>query len=50
VNEQVRQPLQRGLLRRHRHLTAGNGALLVIVDSGGPYWERSIIAAVGIRL
>ena len=29
--------------RRVRHTARGNGALLVVVDSKGPYWERSIV-------
>ena len=32
-----------GLVRRERRFAAGNGALLVVIDSAGPYWERSIV-------
>lgn len=32
-----------GLIKRERHTSNGNGALLVVIDSGGPYWERSIV-------
>jgi hypothetical protein len=32
-----------GRVQRERHSAAGNGALLVVVDSGGPYWERVIV-------
>ncbi len=32
-----------GRVQRERHLTSGNGALLVVTDSGGPYWERMIV-------
>lgn len=32
-----------GRVRRKRHFTVGNGALLVVVDSGGPYWERVVV-------
>jgi len=36
-------PLDRGRVQRERHAAAGSGALLVVVDSGGPYWERAIV-------
>lgn len=32
-----------GRVRRERHTTSGNGALVVVIDSGGPYWERMIV-------
>ncbi|MSS70180.1 MAG: hypothetical protein EXS64_01695 [Candidatus Latescibacteria bacterium] len=32
-----------GLVQREWHSAGGNGALLVVIDSGGPYWERSIV-------
>ena len=32
-----------GRVQRDRHTSAGNGALLVVIDSGGPYWERMIV-------
>ncbi len=32
-----------GLVQRKRHSAAGNGALLVVIDSSGPYWERVIV-------
>ncbi len=32
-----------GRVQRERHLTSGNGALLVVLHSGGPYWERVIV-------
>jgi hypothetical protein len=33
----------KGMCQRERHFSSGNGALLVIVDSGGDYWDRYII-------
>lgn len=35
--------LDDGRMQRERHLAAGSGVLLVVVDSGGPYWERAIV-------
>ena len=35
--------LGRGRLVRERHHTEGDGALLVVVDSGGPYHARSLV-------
>ena len=35
--------LDDGLAQRKRHSASGNGALLVVVHSGGPYWERMIV-------
>ena len=35
--------LAQGRAHRTRHSATGNGALLVVVDSGGPYWERVIV-------
>ncbi len=35
--------LSRGRVQRPRHTAEGNGALLVLVDSGGPYHARSIV-------
>lgn len=32
-----------GRVQRERHTSAGNGALLVVIDSGGSYWERMIV-------
>ena len=32
-----------GRVQRERRTTSGNGALLVVIDSGGPYWERMIV-------
>ena len=32
-----------GKVQRERHSTNGNAALLVVVDGGGPYWERCIV-------
>ena len=32
-----------GRAQRERHPSEGNGALLVVIDSGGPYWERMIV-------
>lgn len=32
-----------GRMQRDRNTSTGNGALLVIIDSGGPYWERMIV-------
>ncbi len=32
-----------GRVQRERHTSTGNGALLVVIDSGGPYWERVIV-------
>ena len=32
-----------GPVPRERHAASGNAALLVVVDSQGPYWERSIV-------
>lgn len=32
-----------GRVQRERHTSTGNGALLVVIDSGGPYWERMIV-------
>ena len=32
-----------GRVQRDRRTTSGNGALLVVIDSGGPYWERMIV-------
>lgn len=32
-----------GRVQRDRHTSTGNGALLVVIDSGGPYWERMIV-------
>ena len=32
-----------GLVQRKRRTTSGNGALLVVIDSGGSYWERMIV-------
>ena len=32
-----------GRVQRERHASAGNGALLVVIDSGGSYWERMIV-------
>ena len=29
--------------QRERHVSEGNACLLVVVDSAGPYWERSIV-------
>ena len=29
--------------QRERHVSVGNACLLLIVDSAGPYWERSIV-------
>jgi len=33
----------RGLVRRQRHACRGNGALLVLTDSSGPYWDFAIV-------
>jgi hypothetical protein len=35
--------LSQGRVERTRHTTEGNGALLVLVDSSGPYHHRSIV-------
>jgi hypothetical protein len=35
--------LEGGLVQRQRQQTSGNGALLVVVDSSGPFWERVIV-------
>jgi hypothetical protein len=35
--------LNEGLVHRERHTSSCNAALLVLVDSSGPYWERSIV-------
>ncbi|MCY3767087.1 MAG: hypothetical protein OXH06_16830 [Gemmatimonadetes bacterium] len=32
-----------GRVQRERRTSAGNGALLVVIDSGGSYWERMIV-------
>lgn len=32
-----------GRVQRERHTSTGNGALLVVIDSGGSYWERMIV-------
>jgi hypothetical protein len=32
-----------GLLQRERHRSAGNGALLVVVNEEGNYWDRRIV-------
>ena len=32
-----------GRVQRERHTTSGNGALLVVIDGAGPYWERMIV-------
>jgi len=39
----VMERLGAGRVRRHFHEGCGNGALLVLVDSGGPYHNRSIV-------
>ena len=36
-------PNGKGMLQRGRHSSTGNGALLVIVDGGGGYWDRQIV-------
>lgn len=33
----------KGLVQRERHSTSGNGALLVIVNSAGSYWDHCIV-------
>jgi len=35
--------LSSGMRQRQRHQASGDAALLVVVDSGGPYWERAIV-------
>ena len=35
--------LDSGFRQRERHFSSGNAALLVVVDGGGPYWERVIV-------
>ena len=35
--------LKAGMVPRERQSAEGNAALLVLVDSGGPYWERAIV-------
>lgn len=35
--------LSLGKRQRERHSSVGDAALLVVVDSGGPYWERVIV-------
>ena len=32
-----------GRVQRERHTSSGNGALLVVIDSAGSYWERMIV-------
>ena len=36
-------PLVKGMFQRDRHFSKGNGALLVIVDGNGGYWDRKIV-------
>ena len=33
----------KGLIQRQRHTSAGNGALLVLTDSSGAYWDHVIV-------
>ena len=36
-------PQGKGMLQRGRRFSAGNGALLVVVDGRGGYWDRQIV-------
>src|SRR5438034_3482549 len=33
----------KGRVRREQHSSTGNGALLVLVDGAGRYWDRAIV-------
>ena len=39
----ILEPLQRGRVERRRRPASGEGALLVLVDSSGPYHQRSLV-------